>query len=72
MSITAIAGGHRITITDREHPSGQSFDVMDGAGSGDMEASLYDSDSAVANAGGIAAYVTSRLNTIIDGNEVSY
>ena len=28
--IVAITGGHRITITDKEHPSGQSFDVMDG------------------------------------------
>lgn len=37
-----------------------------------MLSSAYDSDSAVANAGGIAAYVTERLNTIIDGNEVSY
>ena len=28
--IESITGGHRITITDKEHPSGQSFDVMDG------------------------------------------
>lgn len=32
VTITPITGGHRVTITDEEHPSGQSFDVMDGSG----------------------------------------
>lgn len=27
---STITGGHRVTITDAEHPQGQSFDVMDG------------------------------------------
>ena len=31
VTITAITGGHHVTITDKTHPSGQSFDVMDGA-----------------------------------------
>lgn len=31
ISVTDITGGHSVTITDAEHPSGQSFDVMDGA-----------------------------------------
>lgn len=31
VTITEITGGHRVTITDKEHPSGQAFDVMDGA-----------------------------------------
>lgn len=31
ITITAIAGGTRVTITDAEHPSGQSFDVMNGS-----------------------------------------
>ena len=30
MTIAQISGGHSVTITDAEHPSGQSFDVMDG------------------------------------------
>ena len=30
VTITEITGGHRVTITDADHPSGQSFDVMDG------------------------------------------
>ena len=32
VTITTITGGHRVTITDRDHPQGQTFDVMDGAG----------------------------------------
>jgi hypothetical protein len=30
VTITAITGGHTVTITDAEHPAGQTFDVMDG------------------------------------------
>ena len=50
-----------VTITDAsgEH----TFDISDGAdgtGSGDMSASVYDSAAAVADAGGIAAYVEEK------------
>lgn len=31
ITITSITGGTRVTVTDEEHPSGQSFDVMDGS-----------------------------------------
>lgn len=31
VTIETIPGGHRVTITDKAHPTGQSFDVMDGA-----------------------------------------
>ncbi len=34
VTVTTITGGHRVTITDAEHPGGQSFDVMDGTGGG--------------------------------------
>ena len=34
ISITTIPGGHRVTITDKDHPQGQSFDVLDGQGGG--------------------------------------
>lgn len=34
VTITDIEGGHRVTITDAEHPQGQSFDVLDGQGGG--------------------------------------
>ena len=30
VTVAQITGGHRITITDAEHPSGQQVDVMDG------------------------------------------
>lgn len=30
VTITSITDGHRVTITDADHPLGQSFDVMDG------------------------------------------
>ena len=30
VSVSDIPGGHRVTITDADHPGGQSFDVMDG------------------------------------------
>ena len=30
ITITEITGGHRFTVTDKTHPSGQSFDVLDG------------------------------------------
>lgn len=31
VTITTISGGYRITIVDADHPTGQSFDLMDGA-----------------------------------------
>jgi len=34
VTISTITGGHRITITDEDHPDGQSFDVMDGQDGG--------------------------------------
>ena len=30
VTISTITGGHRVTITDADHPGGQTFDVMDG------------------------------------------
>ena len=30
ITVTDITGGHRVTITDADHPTGQTFDVMDG------------------------------------------
>ena len=31
VTIASITGGHSVTITDADHPSGQTFNVMDGA-----------------------------------------
>lgn len=30
ITVTDITGGHRVTITDKDHPYGQTFDIMDG------------------------------------------
>ena len=47
VTITEISGGHRVTITDEDHPDGQSFDVMDGTGGGGGTGpSPYSSDPA--------------------------
>lgn len=62
ITITAISGGTRVTITDAAHPSGQSFDILNGSGAGDMLSSVYDSDSAVATEGGIASYVSAAIS----------
>ena len=69
VTITSITGGTRVNITDSTHPSGQNFDVMNGTGSGDMLSSVYDSTSAVANAGGIVAYID---DVITDALTASY
>ena len=70
VTITTITGGHRITITDADHPSGQSFDVLDGSGSGDMQASTYDPQGAVATAGGIPAFVSSAISGKADSSDL--
>lgn len=62
VTISSITGGHTVTITDADHPSGQSFNVMDGTG--DMQKSTYDSANTVANAGGITAYVAGQIPDI--------
>ena len=37
VSVSDITGGHRVAITDAEHPNGQTFDVMDGADGNGVE-----------------------------------
>lgn len=46
VTIATITGGHRVTITDADHPTGQSFDVMDGSGASiTVDSSLSDSST---------------------------
>lgn len=74
VTIASITGGHRVTITDATHPSGQSFDVMDGSGTGDMLAAVYDPQSIVANEGGIVGYAKKKatvLNQTLAANATS-
>lgn len=63
VTIASISGGHRVTITDKDHPSGQSFDVIDGSGAGDMVSTTYDPNGDVAFAGGIPDYVEAQVPT---------
>lgn len=65
VTITTISGGHTVTITDKDHPSGQSFNVMDGTGSGDMQSSTYDPNGTVATAGGIVAYIDATVTAAL-------
>lgn len=65
VTITTITGGHRVTIIDEDHPTGQSFDVMDGSGSGDMRAAVYDPNGIVASAGGIEDYVAAHGGDVL-------
>ena len=44
ITIATITGGHRVTITDKTHPTGQSFDVLDGAS--DAGAVTYNPETA--------------------------
>lgn len=43
----------------------QEFNLPAGGGTGDMSASVYDSNNAVATAGGIAAYVSDQISTAV-------
>lgn len=72
ISITNIPGGHRVTITDASHPIGQSFDVIDGAGSGDMVSATYDPNGTVATAGGIEQFVQDKIDAIVNVNDKSF
>lgn len=65
VTITSITGGTRVTITDADHPGGQSFDVLNGSGSGDMQASTYDPQGTVATAGGIVAYIDATITAAL-------
>ncbi len=66
VTITSITGGHAVTITDATHPTGQTFNVMDGqSGTGDMQASTYDPNGTVATAGGIVAYIDATITAAL-------
>lgn len=67
ITVTPIAGGHRVSITDADGT--KTFDVMDGDGAGDMRSDIYDEDGAVASAGGIAAYIR---EVIVNANDIEY
>ncbi len=57
---------YRITFTDGSHYDYTVTNGQDGQGAGDMTKLVYDSDNAVANAGGIAAYVNDMMGYVTD------
>jgi len=63
ITVTTITGGHRVTITDATHPTGQSFDVMDGAS--DAGNVTYDS-TATYGSGTVGAELTDLNRQLSD------
>ena len=64
VTIEEIEGGHQVTITDAEHPDGQSFNVMDGEdGASDAGEVTYDPDETYAE-GSVGAALASQSSQI--------
>lgn len=64
VTITEITGGHTVTITDADHPSGQSFDVMDGQdGASDAGEVTYDETATYQN-GTVGKELSDQKNAI--------
>lgn len=65
-----------IYYTDKDHPTQtllcEISDGADGQGSGDMTKAVYDDDSAVATAGGIANYVAGEIADIPKASDSAY
>lgn len=62
VSISNISGGHRVSITDATHPSGQVFDVMNGANG-------TDGTNGTNGTNGVSPAVT--ITDITDGHRVT-
>lgn len=71
VTITNITGGHRVTIYDKDHPDGQSFDVLDGGGAATIDNAMSaTSENAVQNKV-ITAALGSKANTAIIASSYS-
>lgn len=62
VTITAITGGHRVEITDADHPSGQTFDVMDGT----VPITKYTQTLSAGSTSVTFSNVTTTANSIIE------
>ena len=67
-----ITGGNRVTITDAEHPTGQSFDVMDGRDGGGLNKQQFDSIITLFRAAIFDTSVLPDPSSVIDALEDSY
>ena len=63
IEIETITGGHTVTITDAEHPSGQSFNVMDGADGAPGQPGTPGAPGAAAGFGAATATVDANVGT---------
>lgn len=65
VSIATITGGHSVTITDEDHPTGQTFNVMDGQ-DGDVPITVY-SQTLTAGATSVTfSNVTTTSDSIVE------
>lgn len=82
VSVEVITGGHEVTITDAAHPSGQSFNVMDGTDGADGQDYILTSadksdiaDMVIGGGATFSATVNGQklvINDTANGNEVEY
>ena len=71
VTITEIEGGHTVTITDADHPTGQSFNVMDGEdGASDAGEVTYDPEETY-SAGTVGAALTQQSQQIAKIKELT-
>lgn len=62
VTITSITGGHTVNITDKDHPTGQSFNVMDG----DVPVTAYSQTLAAGSTSVTFTNVTTTANSVVN------
>lgn len=74
VTVTDITGGHRVTITDANHPQGQPFDVMDGeVAQEDFDELSGDVDDLKSAVNGLCHVDSIAVRFVVDGRGyVSY
>ena len=65
VTIATITGGHAVTITDEDHPTGQTFNVMDGQ-DGDVPITVYSQTLSAGSTSVTFSNVTTTANSIIE------
>jgi hypothetical protein len=65
VTIATITGGHTVTITDEDHPTGQTFNVMDGQ-DGDVPITVYSQTLSAGSTSVTFSNVTTTASSIIE------
>lgn len=63
VTIATITGGHRVTITDADHPTGQSFNVMDGTSGADGVTPVISATASVGTGTGTPSVSVTKSGT---------